>query len=50
MESVMMKPTVRDATMMMATVVEPVPTQKTVQNVYVMKNQHLTFHVRYPFK
>ena len=44
---VMMRPTMRDAAMMVVTVVELVSTQNTVQNVYVMKevNQHLTFHV-----
>ena len=45
MESVMMKPTVRDATMMVVIVVELVSTRNSVQNVLVMKNQHLTFHV-----
>ena len=47
MESAMMKPTVRDATLMMVTVVELVSTHNTVQNVCVMKegNQQLTLHV-----
>ena len=47
MESVMMKPTMRDAAMMVVTVVELVSTHNTVQNVCVMKegNHHLTFHV-----
>ena len=47
MDSVMMKSTMRDATMMVVTVVELVSTQKTVQNVCAMKkgNQCSTFHV-----
>ena len=47
MDSVMMKPIIWDATMMMVTVVVLVPTQNTVQNVYVMKegNHCLMFHV-----
>ena len=36
MESVMMKPTIRDATMMVVTVVELASAQNTVQNVCAM--------------
>ena len=43
----MMKPTMRNAAMMVVTVVELVSIQNTVLNVYVMNegNQPLTFHV-----
>ena len=44
---VMMRPTMRDAAMMVVTVVELVSTQNTVQNVCAMKegNQCSTFRV-----
>ena len=47
MDSVMINPTMRGATMMVVTVVELVSTQNNVQNVCVMKegNKHLIFHV-----
>ena len=48
MDSVMMTPTMKDAAMMVATVVELASTLNNVQNVCVMKkagNQQVTFHV-----
>ena len=47
-----MNPIMRDASMMVVTVVELVSRQNNVENVCVMKegNQQLTFHVRYFFR
>ena len=47
MDSVMMKPTMQSATMMVVTVAGIVSTQNTVQNVSAMKegNQHVTSSV-----
>ena len=47
MDSVMMTPTMKDAAMMVVTVVELASAQNTVQNVCAMMegNQYWTFHV-----